>query len=244
MSELLPYNQEDPWEPSKWKPMGHTAEGVKQNVDVWSEDYMPLPKFNGPYIKGIKTAPNPMYDCLMLRIILELPDANSYWTTKKSIIGLQITNELLCELKDSKFLTKFIIDRVAGHMLDDLGIKIDVNVEYANLDKMLASFYGEISHQILFYGSQLDSTKTGPDEYKLDSVSMVSNVGTTVQTTMQKVLPAMLEEVTCPLCGFKMPLKSAIIHLNDRHKMSREDQADWTETLDLDLEFKEPLDNG
>ncbi len=39
----------------------------------------------------------------------------------------------------------------------------------------------------------------------------------------------------CPHGNSKISLKTAIIHLNDFHKWSREEIADWLETLDVDL---------
>jgi hypothetical protein len=41
--------------------------------------------------------------------------------------------------------------------------------------------------------------------------------------------------ITCPACTGVSTVPVIIIHLNDGHKWSREDIADWLETLDLDL---------
>ena len=67
---------------------------------------------------------------------------------------------------------------------------------------------------------------------------------------LKDVVPGLLEMVKCPVCtkenerdGRETPLDIAlwnvIIHLNDEHKKSREYVADWLETLDIDLTFKE-----
>lgn len=47
------------------------------------------------------------------------------------------------------------------------------------------------------------------------------------------------EEGVCPDCKFTRPLMDVIVHLNDKHKWSREAIADWLETLDIDITEKE-----
>src|ERR1044072_683200 len=51
-------------------------------------------------------------------------------------------------------------------------------------------------------------------------------------------LPGVKEMVTHPLSKQKMTLERAIISLNDQHKWTREQIADWLETLDIDITFK------
>lgn len=53
-----------------------------------------------------------------------------------------------------------------------------------------------------------------------------------------KELPALNELVKHPVTGQTVPLKSAIISLNDSSKWTREQIADWLETLDIDISFK------
>lgn len=59
-------------------------------------------------------------------------------------------------------------------------------------------------------------------------------------------LPGMLEKVDCPACNKQVysttDLRNQIIHLNDTHKWTRNQVADWLETLDIDLAFK--VDNS
>lgn len=55
-------------------------------------------------------------------------------------------------------------------------------------------------------------------------------------------LPGSHVSVDCPVCD-KSPhrelLPDIIIHINDEHHWTREQIADWLETLDIDLEFKD-----
>jgi hypothetical protein len=56
--------------------------------------------------------------------------------------------------------------------------------------------------------------------------------------------PFARHEVVCPVSGcygdsWKPHLKAAIVHLNDRHHWTREDIADWLDTLPLDLTIGE-----
>lgn len=59
-----------------------------------------------------------------------------------------------------------------------------------------------------------------------------------------KMLPALNATANCPVflstssCFFAADLQTVIIHLNDHHKWTREQIADWLETLDLDLSFR------
>jgi hypothetical protein len=44
--------------------------------------------------------------------------------------------------------------------------------------------------------------------------------------------------VTCPVTGGRKHLRSAIMSLNDHHGWTREEIADWLETLDVDINMK------
>lgn len=55
-------------------------------------------------------------------------------------------------------------------------------------------------------------------------------------------LPGLDEIVTHPESGTKQSVKDIIIFLNDRSKWTREEIADWLDTLDLDLKFKVDID--
>lgn len=63
---------------------------------------------------------------------------------------------------------------------------------------------------------------------------------------LQKMMPALLEKVGCPVKDCEVMestdnlLWFVIQHCNDYHKMTRQDIADWLETLDVDLSF--PVD--
>jgi hypothetical protein len=63
-----------------------------------------------------------------------------------------------------------------------------------------------------------------------------------VSPTMKSLIPSLDYDVSCPgkeECGGTiMALFEMIIHLNDMHRWTREEVADWLETLDLDLSFK------
>lgn len=59
---------------------------------------------------------------------------------------------------------------------------------------------------------------------------------------LSKALPALQVEVLSPCDehAWSSELEAVIIHLNDTHKWSREQIADWLDTLDLDLTFPVP----
>lgn len=59
---------------------------------------------------------------------------------------------------------------------------------------------------------------------------------------LSKSLPGSHVSVDCPVCdksSHRELLPDIIIHLNDEHHWTREQIADWLETLDIDLEFKD-----
>lgn len=59
-----------------------------------------------------------------------------------------------------------------------------------------------------------------------------------VEDSRVKELPALNEMVKHPETGKSTRLRSAIISLNDSYKWTREQIADWLETLDIDISFK------
>lgn len=54
------------------------------------------------------------------------------------------------------------------------------------------------------------------------------------------ILPGVKETVKHPVTGGKGTIEAIIINLNDFHMWTRDQIADWLETLDIDLTFKEP----
>lgn len=58
---------------------------------------------------------------------------------------------------------------------------------------------------------------------------------------LKSVIPALSISVQCPHCtDVKVSLESVVIHLNDSAKWTREQVADWLDTLNLDLTFPVP----
>jgi len=51
-------------------------------------------------------------------------------------------------------------------------------------------------------------------------------------------MPGLEEKVKHPIWGMDLTVERCIVNLNDSHKWSREQIADWLETLDVDLTFK------
>lgn len=67
--------------------------------------------------------------------------------------------------------------------------------------------------------------------------------GQRVTKDLQTLLPGLKVAVTCPVTGGGMscpaewPVMKMVIHLNDEHRWSRVQVADWLDTLDIDLSF-------
>lgn len=61
---------------------------------------------------------------------------------------------------------------------------------------------------------------------------------------MASILPGVQESVQHPVNGCMYDLFYLIINLNDDHKWTREQIADWLETLDVDLTFPVQCDES
>lgn len=71
-------------------------------------------------------------------------------------------------------------------------------------------------------------------------VSKANSFGSEVATDLSRILPGLNDFATCPGCDPVKPprnIQTVIIELNDKHDWSREQIADWLETLDVDLSF-------
>lgn len=54
-------------------------------------------------------------------------------------------------------------------------------------------------------------------------------------------LPGLATRVPCPVCDdYHAPVQTAVIHMNDVHRWTREAIADWLDSLDVDLSFPVP----
>lgn len=76
--------------------------------------------------------------------------------------------------------------------------------------------------------------------------SPVASLGITVPTALKKAVPGIKEQAHCPVCeyghistGLCAMVLDVIVHLNDTHEWTYSAVADWLESLDVNLEFKE-----
>jgi hypothetical protein len=56
---------------------------------------------------------------------------------------------------------------------------------------------------------------------------------------MVQRIPGMRERVDCPECGSGRTVRHNVIHLNDQHKKTYAEIAEWLDTLDIDLSVKD-----
>lgn len=89
--------------------------------------------------------------------------------------------------------------------------------------------------------------ETLPTEEELKSGGPVTNFvgnfsGAPVVSDLKKYFPALSKYVQHPEAEGEHPLADIIVDLNDRHDWTREQIADWMETLDLDISINEALD--
>lgn len=78
-----------------------------------------------------------------------------------------------------------------------------------------------------------------PKTYYLPAEQVFSphSKGAEIVSELAHVLPNLYALVTHPVTRGSMRLDHAIVSLNDRHRWTREQIADWLDTLDVDLRF-------
>ena len=69
------------------------------------------------------------------------------------------------------------------------------------------------------------------------SINSGHHMGGEVADKLATILPAMNAPVKHPVSGDSVKLRDVIVSLNDTHHWTREQIADWLDTLDLDLSF-------
>ena len=84
------------------------------------------------------------------------------------------------------------------------------------------------------YAGEIKSILSGIGDY------VGGNVSPNMSQMFEKLPEAFSTKVKCPECNKSSMerLWHTIQHLNDHHKKSREEIADWLESLDIDLEIK------
>lgn len=81
--------------------------------------------------------------------------------------------------------------------------------------------------------------------YQPSALSQQVFAGHTVVSELVRMIPDLEKTVLCPVIvedTFFGPvsLVNVVMHLNDDHKWTREQIADWLDTLDLNLRFPTP----
>lgn len=67
--------------------------------------------------------------------------------------------------------------------------------------------------------------------------------GPSILSELRPLLPGLSERIACPACPQNITsLDNVIVCLNDRHRWTREQIADWLDGLDVDLRFPTPVD--
>lgn len=81
-------------------------------------------------------------------------------------------------------------------------------------------------------------------------ITSADNPGNRMMELLLKQMPDLVEVHTCCpaydanqlmlFCGAGQPLSWLIVHLNDDHRWTREQIADWLDAVDADLSFEIP----
>lgn len=90
-----------------------------------------------------------------------------------------------------------------------------------------------------WFGNSGGLAEKGVDSYVSPNFQKTEYLAQATQKPPTDVakLPGVEEEVKHPITDRQKPLWNVIVDLNDRHGWSREQIADWLETLDIDISF-------
>jgi len=184
------------------------------------------------YIKAISSYPDQKMMIMLYKIYL----ANNLK------IGTHIPIEILHTHKN---INQFILDRInyciedSYEQFKDLDIWEEHPISAPSWSNTLKIIRPEFKH-LSGKASYVNEAYVGVTK---NYFSPEPGIGDTVETIMSTLFPVLNSYIRCPVkeCEFKhskASLKNVIIGLNDRHKWTREQIADWLESLDLNLEVK------
>jgi hypothetical protein len=95
----------------------------------------------------------------------------------------------------------------------------------------------------LKYKSAIPDPAAKKKKYKFSAGGVVSGSGYIGELPEVAMLPGLMTKVRHPVYTTEQwAVRDAIINLNDVHTWTREQIADWLDTLDVDLRFKTPED--
>lgn len=163
-----------------------------------------------------------------------------YYGTDNSGYNVALTNDLLHDINDSSGLQTVLMKAFGpvfaiGSPAITIAVRnfIDDEIEkYDFATKLKLINNGEL-YGVTYVG---DSSS----EFKFPEFPKTSQQF----SQMSYDLPGVNEYSYHPVSSRKMKLRDIIISLNDNHKWTREQIADWLETLDIDITFRKDEDES
>ena len=95
-----------------------------------------------------------------------------------------------------------------------------------------------VSYSSSWYSDSWSAPTPAPPHIPQDVPQHV--LGQEVANTLASVVPGLEQTVRHPITGAEVTVRTAVISLNDGHGWSREQIADWLDSLDVDLRFPTP----
>jgi hypothetical protein len=118
------------------------------------------------------------------------------------------------------------LDYVLGHVKQMFLYEVSMEDEEV-IHQLFDNFFGTGSYAV---GGWIQQPLTYP------GLSIGQDTSYQLETKSRE-LPGVNEQVKHPVTGDYTTLARTIINLNDKHKWTREEIADWIETLDVDTTF-------
>jgi len=184
---------------------------------------------------------------------------NGSWTCKQAISGEFISSTPLEFIavevsRNSKYELdkKWKISLITGEVFTIREVESQISVRKRELLSRLgpSPLFMELNGKPVFNDDRLEilqeaislARKKVYTEHTAASYTAQQGFdGGKVVSKLSKLLPTLKSPTKCPQCKIENILERQIIHLNDTHKWTREAIADWLESLDLDIEFKETV---
>jgi len=184
---------------------------------------------------NLKETPSHMFTLYMHQRPVKTPYGPTNYNDQ--MVALRLDFDSRYRDKSNKVMLKGVEDFIAKAMPELSEIQVKKSARDwvlgigPDVDKWAHKFTGKK------YGCEDEPKFTG-------GLVGAQNVGATA-SSLSKLLPGVLELVKHPVTGQKTnTLQSTIINLNDQYKWTREQIADWIETLDIDTTFKGDPNDG
>lgn len=179
---------------------------------------------NNPLIKDVSFTQNLMFTQASIRVYLKPP----FHTNKFTIDASFLIDAPLA------YVVPILLHRIKGVTKDAV---------FTAMELMMSETYKDGFYAIAYKSEAMAAKILTPQEATALYNEMAKASGSTYssgipQEKLKTVVPGLSQTVVCPECAITKSLWEVVQHINDGHKWDFKAIADWLETLDVDIKFK------